>query len=70
MDQTPDVSLITPTLPEHMDVVRDIFREYAESLGVDLAFQDFEAELAALRQRSAAVEVATTVAVIGLAIRP
>lgn len=48
MDQTPDVSLITPTLPEHMDVVRDIFREYAESLGVDLAFQDFEAELAAL----------------------
>ena len=31
-----------------MDVVRDIFREYAESLGVDLAFQDFEAELAAL----------------------
>ncbi len=31
-----------------MDVVRDIFREYAESLGVDLAFQDFETELAAL----------------------
>ncbi len=31
-----------------MDVVRDIFREYAESLGVDLAFQNFDAELAAL----------------------
>ncbi|WP_311224075.1 MULTISPECIES: GNAT family N-acetyltransferase [unclassified Acidovorax] len=31
-----------------MNAVRAIFREYGESLGVDLAFQDFEAELATL----------------------
>ncbi len=31
-----------------METVRDIFREYAATLGVDLAFQDFEAELASL----------------------
>lgn len=31
-----------------MSAVRAIFREYADTLGVDLAFQDFEAELDAL----------------------
>jgi ribosomal protein S18 acetylase RimI-like enzyme len=31
-----------------MDAVRDIFREYASTLNVDLAFQDFDAELADL----------------------
>ncbi len=31
-----------------MDAVREIFREYAGTLDVDLAFQDFEAELAQL----------------------
>lgn len=33
---------------DQMDLVRSIFREYAEQLGVDLCFQDFEGELAAL----------------------
>ena len=31
-----------------MDMVRAIFREYAESLGIDLCFQDFETELVQL----------------------
>ena len=31
-----------------MAVVRDLFREYQRELGVDLGFQDFEAELAGL----------------------
>jgi ribosomal protein S18 acetylase RimI-like enzyme len=34
--------------PRDVDIVRSLFREYADGLGIDLAFQDFEAELAAL----------------------
>ncbi|MDD2547421.1 MAG: GNAT family N-acetyltransferase [Burkholderiaceae bacterium] len=44
----PSVTLLTPALPAELDTVRTIFREYADSLGLDLAFQDFEAELARL----------------------
>jgi ribosomal protein S18 acetylase RimI-like enzyme len=34
--------------PEQLEVVRTIFREYAESLGIDLSFQQFDSELAGL----------------------
>jgi len=34
--------------PEDLTVVRTLFREYADGLGVDLAFQDFEGEFASL----------------------
>ena len=33
---------------EDVELVRTLFREYADSLGVDLSFQGFEEELAAL----------------------
>jgi len=36
------------TFPQDTEVVRSLFREYAAGLGVDLGFQDFEAELAGL----------------------
>lgn len=35
-------------LPDDLSVVSALFREYAAGLGIDLAFQDFEAELAGL----------------------
>lgn len=40
--------------PEDVDEVRRLFRDYAQSLGVDLGFQDFEAELAGLPGKYAA----------------
>ena len=35
----------TPTSPDDFDLVRQIFSEYAQLLGVDLYFQDFDSEL-------------------------
>jgi ribosomal protein S18 acetylase RimI-like enzyme len=35
-------------IPDDLPQVRQLFRAYAEGLGFDLAFQDFEAEVAAL----------------------
>lgn len=40
---------ITPAdFPTHLGVVRQLFRHYVDSLGIDLSFQDVEHELAAL----------------------
>ena len=48
MDTAPEVSLVEPATPAQIDAVREIFREYAGSLSVDLCFQNFEDELAGL----------------------
>lgn len=44
----PTIELVTPQAPRDLDEVRAIFREYAEGLGVDLCFQQFDEELATL----------------------
>lgn len=45
---TQQIELLIPEQAGEFAQVREIFREYAASLGVDLAFQNFEAELAEL----------------------
>jgi len=48
MNSSPDIQLITPDSPELWEATRQILRDYAGSLNVDLCFQDFEAELQTL----------------------
>ena len=44
----PDIRLQVPGTPALLAATREIFRDYAQGLGVDLCFQNFEAELANL----------------------
>ncbi len=42
------IQVVTPVTPAEFIATRQIFQEYAEQLGVDLAFQNFDAELETL----------------------
>jgi ribosomal protein S18 acetylase RimI-like enzyme len=44
----PEIRLVFPDTPELIAATREVFREYAHSLDIDLCFQNFEAELATL----------------------
>ena len=52
----PDIRLIPADTPEWLASAREIFREYADSLQFDLAFQRFDEELQDLRGRYGAPE--------------
>ena len=44
----PTFRFIAPDTPDQLQATRTIFQEYAAQLGVDLSFQNFDAELADL----------------------
>ena len=48
MIQAPEISLLQADTPALLAHARGLFREYADGLGVDLCFQNFEQELAGL----------------------
>ena len=57
--------LITPQSQADLDATRQIFREYADGLGVDLCFQDFESELTGLPGDYAEPRGALRLALVG-----
>jgi putative acetyltransferase len=64
METTPQITLTTADGPVLIEAARRLFREYAEAIGVDLCFQNFEAEVAGLPGEYAAPAGALLVALL------
>jgi putative acetyltransferase len=63
--RAPDIRLVTPTTPALLEATRAAFREYAGAIGIDLCFQNFDAELASLPGEYAAPQGALLLALVG-----
>ena len=64
MPAAPRIELVTVASPAHVAAARGLIRDYADSLGVDLCFQQLDAELAALPGEYAAPTGALLVALV------
>jgi GNAT superfamily N-acetyltransferase len=64
VDGTPQITLATADEPELVEAARQLFREYAQAIGVDLCFQDFDAEVENLPGEYAAPAGALLVALL------
>ena len=60
----PHIEVVSAATPEQLDAARKIIREYADSLGVDLCFQNVDGELAGLPGEYAAPAGALMLALV------